>query len=327
MEYTLLIPLAAGFLLDCIVGDPHFLPHPIRFIGMLISALEKAARKLFSKRLVIGGGLLAISVLLISTCIPLVLLAVCYRVNIIFGIAVESIMCCTLIAAKCLKSESIKVYRAIKKDDTEAARKAVSMIVGRDTAVLDRTGIIKAAVETVAENTSDGVTAPIMFIALGGAPMGFLYKAANTMDSMIGYNNEKYREIGRFAAKLDDFLNYIPSRLTALLMILSAGILGFDMKNAFRIWRRDRRNHASPNSAQTESVCAGALRIQLAGDAYYFGELHRKPFIGDKLRNVGNEDIRRANRLMYMTSILTVLLCTALKAAAIALISHTVGGA
>lgn len=327
MEYTLLIPLAVGFLLDCIVGDPHFLPHPIRFIGMLISALEKAARKLFPKRLVIGGGLLAILVLLISTGIPLALLILCYRVNIILGIAVESVLCCTLIAAKCLKSESMKVYRAIKKDDTEAARHAVSMIVGRDTAALDRTGIIKAAVETVAENTSDGVTAPIMFIALGGAPLGFLYKAANTMDSMIGYTNEKYREIGRFAARLDDFLNYIPSRLTALLMILSSGILGFDMKNAFRIWRRDRRNHASPNSAQTESVCAGALRIQLAGDAYYFGELHKKPFIGDKLRDIENEDIRRANRLMYMTSILPLLLCTAVKAAAIALISHIIGGA
>lgn len=327
MEYTLLIPLAVGFLLDCVVGDPHFLPHPIRFIGMLISALEKAARKLFSKRLVIGGGLLAILVLLISTGIPIALLILCYRVNIILGIAVESVLCCTLIAAKCLKSESMKVYHAIKKDDTEAARHAVSMIVGRDTAVLDRTGIIKAAVETVAENTSDGVTAPIMFIALGGAPLGFLYKAANTMDSMIGYTNEKYREIGRFAARLDDFLNYIPSRLTALLMILSSGILGFDIKNAFRIWRRDRRNHASPNSAQTESVCAGALRIQLAGDAYYFGELHKKPFIGDKLRDIENEDIRRANRLMYITSVLTLLLCTAVKAAAIVLISHIIGGA
>lgn len=327
MEYTLLIPLAVGFLLDCVVGDPHFLPHPIRFIGMLISALEKAARKLFSKRLVIGGALLAVLVLLISTGIPIALLILCYRVNIILGIAVESVLCCTLIAAKCLKSESMKVYRAIKKDDTEAARHAVSMIVGRDTAVLDRTGIIKAAVETVAENTSDGVTAPIMFIALGGAPLGFLYKAANTMDSMIGYTNEKYREIGRFAARLDDFLNYIPSRLTALLMILSSGILGFDIKNAFHIWRRDRRNHASPNSAQTESVCAGALRIQLAGDTYYFGELHKKPFIGDKLRDIENEDIRRANRLMYMTSVLTLLLCTVVKAAAIALISHIIGGA
>lgn len=327
MEYTLLIPLAVGFLLDCIVGDPHFLPHPIKFIGMLISAFEKTARKLFSKRLVIGGVLLAILVLLISTGIPLALLILCYRVNIILGIAMESILCCTLIAAKCLKSESMKVYRAIKKDDTEVARHAVSMIVGRDTAVLDRTGIIKAAVETVAENTSDGVTAPIVFIALGGAPLGFFYKAANTMDSMIGYTNEKYREIGRFAARLDDFLNYIPSRLTALLMILSAGILRFDIKNAFLIWRRDRRNHASPNSAQTESVCAGALRIQLAGDAYYFGELHKKPFIGDKLRDIENEDIRRANRLMYMTSVLTLLLCTAVKAAAIALITHIVGGA
>ena len=170
----------------------------------------------------------------------------------------------------------MKVYSAIKENDTEKARKAVSMIVGRDTAVLDQSGIIRAAVETVAENTSDGVTSPIMYMALGGGALGFFYKAANTMDSMIGYKNEKYADIGRFAAKLDDVLNYIPSRITAIIMVLSAYLLGFNGKNACKIWKRDRRKHASPNSAQTESVCAGALDIRLAGDAYYFGELHKK---------------------------------------------------
>ncbi len=308
------LPLLAGFLLDCILGDPYSLPHPIRLIGRLISALEKWARKTFANHLTAGGTILALIVLLTSAGIPLAVLFLCYRVNIWLGAAVESVLCYYMLAARCLRSESMKVYRAISENDTEKARTAVSMIVGRDTKPLDRNGIIRAAVETVAENTSDGVTAPMLYMGLGGAVLGFFYKAANTMDSMIGYTSEKYLHIGRFAAKLDDVLNYIPSRLTALLMILSAGILRLDMKNAWRIWRRDRRNHASPNSAQTEAVCAGALDVRLAGDAYYFGELHQKPFIGDNIREIENEDIRRANRLMYCTSALMLVLCTAVRA-------------
>ena len=187
------------------------------------------------------------------------------------------------------------------------------MIVGRDTERLDEKGIIKAAVETVAENTSDGVTAPVMFMALGGAPLGFFYKAVNTMDSMIGYKNEKYADIGRTAAKLDDVLNFIPSRLTALAMTAAAFILGYDGKGAYRIWKRDRLNHASPNSAQTESACAGALGVQLAGDAYYFGELHKKPYIGDKQREIENEDIVRANSLMYGSTIIITVVFAALR--------------
>lgn len=324
MEYISLIPITIGFVLDLIIGDPHALSfmHPIRFIGLLISGLEKLVRRLFSKFLVLGGAVLAIIVLLLSTAVPLAVLIMCYRVHIALGLAVESVMCCSLFAAKSLRTESMKVYRAIKEDNTEGARKAVSMIVGRDTASLTREGIIKAAVETVAENTSDGVTAPIIYTALGGAPLGFFYKAANTMDSMIGYNNEKYGKIGRFAAKLDDVLNYIPSRLTALIMILSAGILGYDMKNAYRIWKRDRRNHASPNSAQTESVCAGALGVQLAGNAYYFGKLHEKPHIGDSLRLIENEDIRRANRLMYLTGFSTLLISLLIKFTVVAVVVY-----
>ena len=308
------LPLLAGFLLDCILGDPYSLPHPIRLIGRLISALEKWARNAFANNLTAGGTILALIVLLTSAGIPLAVLFLCYRVNIWLGAAAESILCYYMLAARCLRSESMKVYRAISENDTEKARTAVSMIVGRDTKPLDRNGIIRAAVETVAENTSDGVTAPMLYMGLGGAVLGFFYKAANTMDSMIGYTSEKYLHIGKFAAKLDDVLNYIPSRLTALLMILSAGILRLDMKNAWRIWRRDRRNHASPNSAQTEAVCAGALDVRLAGDAYYFGELHKKPFIGDNIREIDNEDIRRANRLMYCTSALMLILCTAVRA-------------
>lgn len=309
----LILPMIIGFIIDLILGDPYSLPHPIRFIGLLISRLEKFVRSRFNN-LHKGGIFLVVIVLVISTAVPLAILIVCYKVNVVLGVAVESVMCWQLVAARCLQKESMKVYYAIKENDVEKARKAVSMIVGRDTDVLDETGIIKAAVETVAENTSDGVTAPIMYIALGGAALGFFYKAANTMDSMIGYKNEKYAEIGRFAARFDDLLNFIPSRLTALAMIFSAYIMRFDVRNAFYIWKRDRRKHASPNSAQTESVCAGALDIRLAGDAYYFGELHKKEFIGDDIRSPENEDIRRANRLMYCTSVVVLVLSLTFRA-------------
>ena len=312
--FIYVLPMLVGFVIDIFVGDPYNFPHPIRAIGTLIAKLEKFVRERF-KNLRKGGVFLALTVLIASTLVPLAVLFVCYKININLGLAVESVMCWQLVAARCLQKESMKVCRAVEEKDIEKARKAVSMIVGRDTDVLDETGIVKAAVETVAENTSDGVTAPIMYIAFGGAPLGFFYKAANTMESMIGYTNEKYIDIGRFAAKLDDVLNFIPSRLTALVMILSAYLLGADGKNAAKIWKRDRRKHASPNSAQTESVCAGALDIRLAGDAYYFGELHKKEFIGDDIRTPESEDIRRANRLMYCTSVIVLVISAALRAA------------
>lgn len=255
-----------------------------------------------------AGVILSVIVLSVSTALPAVLLLVCYRLHFWLGIVGESAMCYYLLAARCLRDESMKVYRALAAGDTEGARRAVSMIVGRDTDALAAEGITKAAVETVAENTSDGVTAPMFYIMLGGAAAGFFYKAANTMDSMLGYKNERYLRFGCFSAKLDDALNYLPSRLTALLMILSAYLSGMDGGNAYRIWRRDRLNHASPNSAQTEAVCAGALGVMLAGDAVYFGKLVKKQTIGDDLRRVTPEDIPAANRLMYVTSVLMLLL-------------------
>ncbi|MBR3422104.1 MAG: cobalamin biosynthesis protein CobD [Ruminococcus sp.] len=304
------IPIVLGFLFDCIIGDPYNIPHPIKLIGRLIAAYEKAVRKHF-KNLRLGGTLLALSVIAVSTALPLALLLVCYRIHILLGAAAESVLCCYMLAARCLCKESMKVCKAAKAGDTEEARKAVSMIVGRDTAVLDRDGIIRAAVETVAENTSDGVTAPLFYMGLGGAVGAFFYKSENTMDSMIGYRDEKYADIGRFAAKLDDVLNYIPSRLTALFMSAAAPVVGLDGRNALRIWRRDRRKHASPNSAQTESACAGALHVRLAGDAWYFGKLHKKPYIGDDDRPIEAEDIRRANRLMYAASVLMLVISAA----------------
>ena len=311
----LILPIIIGFIIDLILGDPYKLPHPIRLIGKLISSLEKIMRRLMPKNEHAAGIVLAAIVLLLSSVIPAGILFLCYNVNIWLGAAVEGIMCYYLIAAKCLKNESMKVYKAIAGMDTEKARKAVSMIVGRDTDPLDDNGIIKAAVETVAENTSDGVTAPLFYMIFGGATAGFFYKAANTMDSMIGYKNEKYRDFGRFAARLDDVLNFIPSRLTALIMILSAFILGFDGRNAWKIWERDRFNHSSPNSAQTEAVCAGALNIKLAGDTYYFGQFYKKKTIGDDIRPVENEDICRANRLMYCTTVIMLIITAAVRAA------------
>jgi adenosylcobinamide-phosphate synthase len=311
---TAIMPIIIGFVIDSFIGDPYNLPHPIRLIGRLISKLEKFIRRRF-RNLHAGGVFLALTVIFISAVVPFFILYFYYRLNIIFGILIEGIFCYYLIAPKCLRNESMKVYSAIKIKDTEKARKAVSMIVGRDTQCLDESGIIKAAVETVAENTSDGVTAPIMYMSLGGAVFGFIYKAVNTMDSMIGYKNDKYINLGRFAAKLDDAFNFIPSRLTAAVMILSAYILGMNGKNAFRIWKRDRRKHASPNSAQTEAVCAGALEIRLAGDAYYFGKLHKKEYIGDDIRPIENEDIRRANRLMYCTSIIVLIVSVSIRGA------------
>ena len=302
------LPLAAGFLLDAAIGDPYWLPHPIRLIGKFISFLEKTTRKLFRKHLFLGGLILTLIVLFFSTLIPLIILILCYKLNVWLGAAVESIFCFYLLAAKSLKKESMKVYFELKNGNIESARSAVSMIVGRDTESLDADGIARAAVETVAENTSDGVCAPIIYIALFGAAGGFFYKAANTMDSMIGYKNEKFFLIGKAAAKLDDFLNFIPSRLSAVIMFFASRILNFNYKNAIKIWRRDRLKHASPNSAQTESVAAGALELRLAGDAFYFGELHHKPFIGDALREIEPDDIPRANKLMYTTSILVLII-------------------
>lgn len=317
------LPLLCGFALDALIGDPYRMPHPIRAVGRLISALEKLARKGGNLRR--NGILLALCVILITVLTAGAVLTVGYLINFWVWFALESILSCYLIAARCLCSESTKVRRELEKGDIEGARSAVSMIVGRDTAVLDEKGIARAAVETVAENTSDGVTAPIMYIGLFGAVGCFFYKAVNTMDSMIGYTNERYRDLGRFAAKLDDALNFIPSRLTALIMIFSAFLLGYDWRGAYRIWRRDRRKHASPNSAQTESVCAGALGLRLAGDAYYFGELHKKEYIGDPVREIEPADIKRANKMMYLTSILTALFFFGIRFSIMAVIFYAFG--
>lgn len=301
--------------MDCIFGDPVWLYHPIRVIGNLISLLEKAFRKETDgeKQSMVKGGVLWLIVVSVSFLVPFLLLWVAGKIHPAVRWMLETFWCYQIFAARCLATESGKVYDKLVAQDLEGARKAVSMIVGRDTESLSFEGVTKAAVETVAENTSDGVTAPLIYLLIGGAPLGFLYKAVNTMDSMLGYKNEKYLYFGRIPAKLDDVFNYIPARLTAWFMILAAFLCGLDGKNAWKIYRRDKRKHASPNSAQSEAVCAGALRVRLAGDAVYFGKLYKKDYIGDALKEIEPEDIRRTWKLMYVTTVLMLLVGSLIK--------------
>lgn len=312
-----LYALAIGFVLDLILGDPHGIPHPVVGIGKLIQGLEWLLRKLFPKTKageIVAGALLWLLVVCLSTGLPLLLLWGCHRLSPWLRLGVESLMCWQILAVKSLRVESMRVYAALQRGSLAEARTAVSMIVGRDTAALDDTGVAKAAVETVAENCSDGVIAPLLCLAIGGAPLGFFYKAVNTMDSMLGYVEPPYRNIGLVPARADDVVNFFPARISALLMLAAGALLGMDGKNGWKIFRRDRYQHASPNSAQTESVCAGLLGVQLAGDAWYHGVLHKKQYIGDPLRPVAYDDIPRACRLMTATALLALLLCCGLRA-------------
>lgn len=333
-----LLAVAAGFVLDLMFGDPNSAYHPICLIGYLIAWMEKQTRRLFPKtekgeRL--AGAVCALLVVLVSTGVPVLLLVLSYRVAFWLGVAVEAVLCFFVLAAKTLKKESMNVGYALQtgrsslepepeavtqepEERLQAGRKAVARIVGRDTQKLSEKGVIKAAVETVAENYSDGVAAPLLFLILGGGAAGFFYKSINTMDSMLGYKNEKYRNFGWFPAHLDDVANYLPARLAALFLIAAAAVCGQDARGAWKIFKRDRYKHASPNSAQTEAVAAGALHVQLAGDAWYFGELHRKPFIGDDRRPIEIEDIGRINRMMYVAAVLALLVFGGLKVAVLA---------
>jgi len=314
----ILIAAAIGAGLDLLFGDPRWLPHPVVLMGKLIAFLEPLLRRIFPRtkrgeRL--AGGLMAVLVPAVSFCVPFFALRLLGRWSVWARLALESFWCFQALAAKSLRQQSGLVYRALEARDLPLARRLVSYIVGRDTQALTEAGVARAAVETVAENASDGVAAPLFYMLLGGAPLALWYKAVNTMDSMLGYQNERYRYFGTAAAKLDDYVNYIPARLAGLAMVLAAFFGGYDGKNAWRIFRRDRRNHKSPNSAQTEAAMAGALRVQLAGDAYYFGELVHKMTIGDSLRPIAASDIPAANRLMYRTAAVLFVLFSAARLA------------
>lgn len=304
--------LACGFALDAVLGDPYAMPHIIRLIGSFIAAMERVLRKIMphtptGERL--AGLLLVLVVAGVSTCASVLVLRLAYHVQPWLGFALETFVCYQMIAAKQLRVEALRVHDTLLNEGVPAGRKAVSMIVGRDTQDLDQAGIVRAAVETVAENASDGVVAPLLFMALGGAPAGVLYKAVNTMDSMVGYKNDRYRHFGTVAARTDDVLNFIPARLTGLLMCAVAPLVGLDGAGAWRIFCRDRNKHASPNSAHPEAACAGALGVQLAGPASYFGIVHDKPTIGDDLRPIEVADIPRSCHLLTATSVAAFVLC------------------
>lgn len=316
LKYNL-ISLLMGFVLDCIFGDPEWAPHMIRWMGSTITALSERIRRSLpatDKGELAGGKQLVDIMLFIFGGGTTIVLFVAYKIHPYLYTGISTVICYQMLAMKDLKKESMGVYHALtdctinnQTERLQNARKAVARIVGRDTAVLDETGVMKATVETIAENTSDGVIAPLCYMALFGAIGGVLYKTINTLDSMVGYRNEKFLYFGKAAAKLDDFVNYIPARIAAIYMILASGVSGYSMRNALHIYQRDRYCHASPNSAQTEAVMAGALEIRLAGNAYYFGTLYEKPYIGDNKREIEQNDIKRANTLMYLTTFLLLI--------------------
>ena len=308
------LAVLGGFGLDLLLADPAWMPHPVVGMGRAIAALEKRLRRLFPATPAgerAAGRVLAAALPLGTFALAAGALALAYRLHPAAGFALETLWCWQALALRGLADESGKVYAQLAKGDLPAARRAVSRIVGRDTGSLTAAGVTKAAVETVAENFSDGVAAPLFYLLIGGAPLGLAYKAVNTMDSMVGYKNKTYLHFGRAAARLDDAANFLPSRLAALLWIGAAGLAGFDGRGAWRIWRRDRLRHASPNSAQTEAAMAGALRVQLAGPAYYFGKLYEKPTIGDDSRPIEPVDIARAGRMLYAAGFLAVALLAA----------------
>ena len=307
-EHTAVIILIA-FLLDCVIGDPQNPCHPIRLIGSCISLGVRAFKRAKPNGLAIRfmlGAVLAIVVICVSFTATRLILSGIYRISWWVGLVAEGIICYFLIAAKALKVESMKVYNSLKAGDLPSARRNLSYIVGRETKNLDEKGIVRAAVETVAENLSDGVIAPLIFIFIGGAPLGMAYKAVNTLDSMIGYRNEDYELFGKFAARLDDVVNFIPSRVSALFMMMACVFVSGNIRGAVRIYAKDRRKHKSPNAAQTESVCAGALGLCLGGDSFYHGKLVQKPTIGDDINTPAPEHIKAANRLMYASVIVAV---------------------
>ena len=306
-----------GFMLDLLIGDPTWEYHPIRLIGKLIEKFESLFRTIFPKTdrgKFLAGFCMTISVATIAMLVPYFLLLIINEISPLFALFFESIMLSFAFSIKSLKTETVKIYKLLTEQKIEESKKALSMIVGRDTENLDKEGIIKATVETISENTTDGVIAPLLFAIIGGAPFAYFYKAVNTMDSMVGYKNEKYMYFGKYSAKLDDVLNYFPARIAANIMVFVSLLLkNFDYKNAKKIYQRDKQKHASPNSGHTEAACAGALRIQLAGDAYYFGTKQKKEYIGDSLEDINPENIVMANKLLYMTAVISLLLFSSIK--------------
>lgn len=299
--------LLFGYILDLIVGDPHEMPHIIRLIGNYIAFIESKIYKDNKKR---GFVLVMTVVVTVFICTAGMSVVLC-KLGFVLFILFDAIITFYCLATKSLIDESKKVVASLSENGIDAARKSLSMIVGRDTKELDEKAVLRATVETIAENSSDGVIAPMLYLCIGGPVLGTVYKAVNTMDSMVGYKNGRYRNFGFFAAKLDDILNFIPSRIAAIVSVLASAVCGFDGVNAFKIWRRDRHNHKSPNSAQTEAVYAGALGLRLAGGAFYFGKWVEKPFIGDDIREIEVKDVLKSHRILFVSSLICMAVCMA----------------
>lgn len=313
-----MIELTIGFILDLIIGDPNNPFHPVRIIGWMASKLEIVARKIFKNFLKLAGLIVWIFTIGITFAIIFEVVSIAKTGNIYFGIIVEGILIYFCISSKGLVVEGLKVISFLIKNDIEGARKQLSFIVGRDTASLDKQGIIRAVVETIAENMADGVIAPLFYAGIFGAPLAFAYKSVNTLDSMFGYKNDKYKEFGYFPAKLDDVFNYIPARITGILILVSAAILKYDYKNSLKIYKRDRYNHTSPNSAHPEAAMAGALGLQLGGSNYYFGKLVEKPTIGDKLKDIDVNDVDKTAKVLYLASFIGYLLAIGIRSLVLA---------
>ncbi|MCR1877316.1 adenosylcobinamide-phosphate synthase CbiB [Paraclostridium bifermentans] len=309
MSKLIILVMVIAYLLDLVIGDPYSFPHPVRFIGNLIRFTEGKIRIIFKskKQLKMGGFLLwTITVGFTALVTNLILNLLC--INNIFYAIIASIILYTTLSTKCLADEAKKIYEVLKTGDIEKSRKQLSYIVGRDTTSLNENEIIRATVETVAENTVDGIISPMMYGFIGGPVIAMAYKAINTLDSMVGYKNEKYGDIGFASAKIDDIANFIPARITPFFMMIASFILGFNSKKSIKIAMRDRKNHKSPNCAYAEGAVAGALEVQLGGTNMYFGEKVYKPTIGDKDRELEAEDILRTNKIMYLTSFIALVI-------------------
>lgn len=306
-----ILSIYIGYIIDLIIGDPYSFPHPVIYIGKLIKCLENNIRKIFKKEKYLKfAGFILWFITVGTTYLLTYLIIKLSKFNSITFLIVNSFIIYTTLATKCLKDEAIKIYDILKSGDIYESRKQLSYIVGRDTSSLNEAEIIRATVETVAENTVDGIISPMFYAFIGGAPLAMAYKAINTLDSMVGYKNDKYINLGFASAKIDDIANYIPARICIIFMTIASLILRFNYKNCFKISIRDRKNHKSPNCAYPEGAVAGALGIQLGGTNIYFGKPVYKPTIGDKYREIEIEDIKKTNKIMYLSSILSLIIFT-----------------
>ncbi len=313
-----LVGYITAYLLDIVIGDPKWFPHPVRYIGRGINLLEKILLKVASapiwKR---GAGIITVVIVVSFTyLIAFFLVKAFYSINSLLGEIVSILIAYTTISVNDLAKEAKGVFTALKEDNIIDARKRLSSIVGRDTKDLDENGVIRAAVESVAENTSDGIIAPLFYLVIGGPALALAYKAVNTLDSMIGYKNERYKDFGWASARLDDLANYIPARITGILIAIASAIIFyslFTIHYSLKMMLRDGKNHSSPNSGVPEAAMAGSLGVQLGGPSYYFGELKVKPTIGEPKRQLMTEDIKSSVRIMYAASLLAILLALLLR--------------